>query len=107
MEFFSEHVQQNYQTIQRFDMLFRQYIAERHGFIKPPHFDTSRKFPLNQIYVTPQISIVHRDNKVELQDYHYFVGGLRRAVILGQPGGGKTSMTLKIAYDLATNTGIN
>lgn len=70
------------------------------GFIQPPNLEGAQPVPIDDIYVLPSltsIGIAGRPTKqVELDD----LAQLPRAVVLGDPGGGKTTLTRKLAYDL-------
>ncbi|HEX8199649.1 MAG TPA: NACHT domain-containing protein, partial [Isosphaeraceae bacterium] len=102
--FLSAQARPDVQAAAGFEQTYRQQVAERHSMIKPPHFDAVRKLPIDRIYVLPLVSVITPKEFYvpSLQDYRRFVAGWGRAVLLGQPGGGKSTLTLKLAYDLAT-----
>jgi hypothetical protein len=91
-------------AILRFEEEYRNQVAGRHGFITPPSFDAPPKLPINNIYVTPNFVPVVRRGSEEAspRDYSEFISGIHRAVLLGDPGGGKSTFTEKLCYDLAT-----
>ncbi len=107
LAFLSRHTQPDVRAALRFEESYRQQFAERHGSIKPPHFDAARKLPIDRIYVPPIFLGVQTKGRPlrSSQGYLQFIAGLGRAVLLGQPGGGKSTFTLKLAYDLATRYG--
>ena len=87
-----------------FEKSYRKAIKTRHGTIIPPFFDATRKIPINEIYVAPEI--VSRKNEAELRfasTSEAFFSAMHRTVLLGNPGGGKSTFTLKFCYDLVTN----
>jgi hypothetical protein len=91
-------------AILRFEGEYRNQVAGRHGFIIPPSFDAPPKLPINDIYVTPNfVPIVRRGGEeTSPRDYQELLAGIQRAVLLGDPGGGKSTFAGKLCYDLAT-----
>lgn len=84
---------------------YRMACAERHGYITPPDFETNRKIPMEQLYVAPTIldsSKMHRDHPLELEN---FISTIDRTVVLGDPGGGKSTLSAFIASKLAKDEG--
>lgn len=99
-------VQQQLDILDIFDSekKFRQQIANRHGYITPPNFDSARKLPIDNLYVCPDFATTpFKENKKEVLSIDVFLSRIHRAVLLGNPGGGKSTLTLKICYDLATH----
>jgi len=69
----------------------------RMGSVQPPSFDGTRKVAIDSIYVSPLIVRQGRNTgtPTEIED----ILAQRRAVILGDPGGGKTTLTMKGVHD--------
>jgi hypothetical protein len=87
-----------------FEQTFLMQLADRHKSISPPYFDAAPKLPIESAYVNPKfISLASGKRSdgatIELAE---FLDGAYRAVILGQPGGGKSTFAQKLVYDLAT-----
>jgi hypothetical protein len=91
-------------AILRFEQEYRSQVAVRHGFIIPPSFDAPSKLPINDVYVTPSfVPVVRRGGEeTSPRDYSDFISEIHRVVLLGDPGGGKSTFTEKLCYDLAT-----
>lgn len=108
LDFLTARTKPNIQAILEFEMKYRSQIADRHGRITPPNFDSARKLPINDIYVAPRFAEFCKPkdtatsedekNNLSLAD---FLGKIYRAVLLGNPGGGKSTLKDKICFDLA------
>lgn len=76
-----------------------------HGHIVPPDFDTSRKIPMSKLYVVPTISTggpnSYRDGTA--MGFEAFRSGIDRTVLLGDPGGGKSTLSDYLASYWATS----
>jgi hypothetical protein len=88
----------------KFEDQYRQQVANRHGHIIPPHFDVVRKLPIDELYVPPSFITTPRKkedepNVLKVSD---FLSVIYRAVLLGNPGSGKSTFASKLCYDLAT-----
>jgi len=91
-------------AILKFEEQYRQQVANRHGHIIPPHFDVVRKLPIDELYVSPSFITTPRKkedepNALKVSD---FLSVIYRAVLLGNPGSGKSTFASKLCYDLAT-----
>jgi hypothetical protein len=86
-----------------FEVKLRKQLADRHGFITPPHFDAARKLPIKDICVSPRLIQPGQPKEKEPIPLDQFVSHLHRVVVLGNPGGGKSTMAGKICYDLASD----
>jgi NACHT domain-containing protein len=91
-------------TILDFETKFRDMVGSVHAYIKPPHLESGRRVPIDDIFVAPEISWVRRRKAEgsETLSLRVFLSRLYRAVLLGNPGGGKSTVSAKICYDLAT-----
>lgn len=85
-------------TIRDFEATYRGQVLTKHGTIMPTRFTESRRVPLDEVYVSPTFR--SSNEVVSLAD---MMGNLKRAVVLGQPGGGKTTLAEKICVDLCTH----
>jgi hypothetical protein len=87
-----------------FELQCRGQIKVRHGSITPPNVDDQVRVPINTLFVQPRLVPLPAPNSklpsrppVPLEAV---LGRLRRAVILGTPGGGKSTSALKVCNDL-------
>ncbi|MBS1870757.1 MAG: NACHT domain-containing protein [Actinobacteria bacterium] len=81
---------------------YRVQVAQREGTVVPPHLEGQARRPIDDIYVAPHLQPETTDRvKWAPIVYERFLGDLRRTVVLGDPGGGKTTLTKKIAWDLS------
>ncbi|UPL17247.1 NACHT domain-containing protein [Microbacterium aurugineum] len=85
----------------RFISDYRKSCAEKHGYITPPDFKTSRKLPMEQLYVPPRISSNRRSVHAGNLSVEQFMTSIDRTVVLGDPGGGKSTLSGYIASRLA------
>ncbi len=91
---------------------YRRQAHQRHGFLTPPDFDRRRRVPVADIYVPTGIKedypervalTVEADNgSLTVWD---LVGRLGRTVLLGDPGGGKTTAANVITDHFARDGG--
>ena len=107
LEFLTNRHKPNVKAILEFETTYRQQVSERHGRITPPNFDSARRLAIDDIYVAPAFLQFTRtkgsatgasDEGLTLQT---FLQGIYRAVLLGNPGGGKSTLVNKICYDLS------
>ncbi|MGA9999237.1 MAG: NACHT domain-containing protein [Candidatus Acidiferrales bacterium] len=89
--------------IQAFEEKYRRQLSQRHGFITPPHFNLAKKIPIGDIFVPPRLTQdMRRDDKQTRElTYTELIATFYRNVILGNPGGGKSTLAGKLCYDLA------
>ena len=73
---------------------YRRHVIEYHGMLEPPDFEYRRRIPVAELYVAPTIVQVSRGSPqlpprgVTLEQ---FSEEISRTVLLGDPGGGKTT----------------
>ena len=90
-----------------FEEQYRQQVANRNGTITPPYVDVAHRVPINDLYVPPNfVNAGDRDGEkpiaVRLElDSTRFLSAVYRAVLLGNPGSGKSTFAQKLCYDLS------
>ncbi|MEQ8385550.1 MAG: NACHT domain-containing protein [Coleofasciculus sp. A1-SPW-01] len=91
-------------AILTFEENYRQQVGERHKYIIPPDFDKAQKLSINRLYVCPNFipTPTKQSNQPESLKITTFLDSIYRAVLLGNPGGGKSTFTQKFAHVLAT-----
>ncbi|WP_157732598.1 NACHT domain-containing NTPase [Cellulomonas sp. PSBB021] len=90
--------------LHRWRTAFRRQIVARHGHIVPPDYDQKRRVPIRELYVPPRIS-AQSDEIDTVIDVAEFAQRLDRTVLLGDPGGGKSTAADYIASELAREVG--
>jgi hypothetical protein len=105
LKFLADRTKPKFDEIVQFEDSYRKQVAARHGFITPPNFDATRKLPIENLYVPPHLTALTkgRSTPTYTLDLSSFVSRLYRAIILGNPGGGKSTLTLKLCSDLSAH----
>jgi hypothetical protein len=78
---------------------YARHVNEHHGQLEPPDFERRRRIPVDDLYVSPRIiemtgaDQVRQPPEIELPelDLPGLAGRIDRTVLLGDPGGGKTT----------------
>jgi hypothetical protein len=100
----------------QFLVSYRTQVIDHHGNLEPPDFDQRRRVPIHEIYVpaivTPELSsfshsppsrdVWQRSIPAPL-DVLQLTGMLDRLVLLGDPGGGKTTAANVLMHYFASN----
>lgn len=86
--------------IDKFAASYRRQVVAKHGHIVLPDFERKQKFPIEDLYVDARLVLADMGRVVErtltgVQDE------IDRTVILGDPGGGKSTAAAVLAYRLA------
>jgi hypothetical protein len=81
---------------------YRRLAAEYHGKLEPPDFDRRRRIPIDDLYVPLLITPVGNKDASNL-DTGQLDDLIARTVLLGDPGGGKTTVCHALMYRHATN----
>ncbi|NER37139.1 MAG: NACHT domain-containing protein [Oscillatoria sp. SIO1A7] len=91
------------QEILKFEQVYRQQVSNRHKSITPPDIEVAKQFPIDDLYVEPDFARIPRGREERLQKLTIdeFSQSAYRAVVLGDPGIGKSTLTEKLCYDLA------
>lgn len=83
---------------------YRRHVVEQHGRLEPPDFERRRRVPISSLYVSPRIfQLVESDQEraqgeLNLQE---LANEIDRTVLLGDPGGGKTTAANVLMHDHA------
>lgn len=89
---------QNIHALEAWVRDYRHQVAAAHGFISPPDFERKRKIPMDALYVAPKIRSLGRHNSSLEFEIDEFARAIDRTVLLGDPGGGKSTAASYIAY---------
>lgn len=89
--------------VSAFEEKYRYQVSVRHAHITPPNFDAARKLPLAEIYVSPAFIPTSKKKNQQQQRLlmDEFLGAIYRTVLLGNPGGGKSTFAVKLSHELA------
>jgi hypothetical protein len=90
------------EEIAAWEALYRSQVQSRHGTIVPPSLDTSDRVPIDEIYLPPTFRSEGTDADGAGLSSIDLASSLSRAVILGDPGAGKSTFAQKLAHDLAS-----
>lgn len=91
---------------------YRQIAASEHGSLEPPDFEQRRRIPIQDLYVVPRITLdVHGIPAEEVRrigsslevDLWKLGVQVDRAVLLGDPGGGKSTAMNALINHLASD----
>ena len=91
-----------------FVMRYRRQAADWHGRLQPPDFERRRLIPIDDLYVSPAIShVIEVEAGAPLPetDIWRLDDELDRAVLLGDPGGGKTTASQVLMHRHAADAG--
>jgi hypothetical protein len=102
--FLSNQQEINPELVMDFEEKYRSQIAYLHGKITPPNFDKTIRININNLYVDPNFvkKATEKSDEQQILKMKEFLYGIYRIVILGTPGGGKSTFAQKLCYELAT-----
>jgi len=91
-------------TLREFDNFFVRYrrqVSQRNSKLRPQSIHEAVEIPIDTLYITP--SLVGRNDKPDrILSREDVLNGAYRIVLLGNPGGGKSTFAAKLCFDLAT-----
>ena len=105
VEFLTQGRSPDVPAILDFEEKYRQQVTTRYGTITPPYVDVARRLPIDELYVSPSFSSSHSKKGEDPEEFRTpeLLSAIYRAVLLGNPGSGKSTFTHKLSYDLATH----
>ena len=80
---------------------YRQHVIDHHGLIDPPDLERRRRVPIDELYVGPILTFEDSDGRTIETDIQRVISETDRTVILGDPGGGKTTLCQTVMYSRA------
>lgn len=91
---------------------YRSHVVDHHGKLEPPDFDRRRRIPFQEIYIPSIITEKHSTigkttpapTATSSFDIFDLAEKIFRSVLLGQPGGGKTTAANVLMYYFASST---
>lgn len=91
--------------IAAFENKYRSQVSIRHSDIVPPNFDIARRIPIDSLYVAPQLLRVAqtKDDAAKPLTTQQILQTSKRIVVLGNPGGGKSTLAQKLINDISKN----
>ncbi|WP_327375121.1 NACHT domain-containing protein [Streptomyces sp. NBC_01216] len=92
--------------IDRFSTRLSQQCARIHGRIRPAQTESGARVKFEDLYVPPTLAVGDEDPGDEgFSDARTLLRETGRLVVLGDPGGGKTTLALKLTIDVARGLG--
>ena len=86
---------------------YRWQALQAYGSIEPPDFSRRRKVPIADLYVPPDITVPgappNPDDTPRTVAFDQLVAAIDRTVLLGDPGGGKSTASQVIAHRWASD----
>ncbi len=92
--------------IDQFAKRLSQQCARVHGRIRPAQTESGARVPFAQLYVPTNLAVNNKGSDAEeFSDVRVLLRQVSRLVVLGDPGGGKTTLALKLTLDVARGMG--
>ncbi|MHC3467888.1 NACHT domain-containing protein [Streptomyces sp. 7R007] len=92
---------------QEFVAAYRRQAAFAHGSLEPPDFERRRRVPIEALHVSPEFKRLAEDRAGQddgpALDIGDFERALDRTVLLGDPGGGKSTTCQVLVHARATD----
>jgi NACHT domain len=88
-----------------FERDLRAQVRSLHATMRIPHAGTTRQVPYDQLFISPRLEFAARTTDTGEQrgiKLEELLKHSTRSIILGDPGGGKSTLALKLAYDIAS-----
>jgi hypothetical protein len=83
---------------------YRRHVTEYHGLLEPPDFECRRRVPIADLYVPPAIVQIRSSPHLPPREVtlRQLSEEIDRTVLLGDPGGGKTTAAQVLMHSQAT-----
>lgn len=92
-------------AVNDFALEFQGQVGNLHGAMRLPHAGTTRQVPYELLFVPPSVlraGCQEPEDEDAPDDLDTLLRCCLRVVLLGNPGGGKSTLSLKLAYDIAS-----
>ena len=103
LAFLAKSTKLQIEEVKEFEHKFRKQAGIANKYITPPNLESSKKVPIEKLFVPSNFTHVVKKEKIEEFSLDSFLSSAYRAVILGNPGGGKSTFARKLCYDLAVH----
>ncbi|AXK74521.1 NACHT domain-containing protein [Mycolicibacterium neoaurum] len=90
------------ETYRLWEKTYLNVAVDAHGYLEPPDFDRKTKIPFDQLYVSPDFIDKREPDDPEVISLASLMATIDRTVILGDPGGGKSTVSRYIAFKAAS-----
>ena len=103
LKFLSTSNKASFKEIIEFEKSYRCQVEIRHSKITPPFVESIKTISIDDIYVLPSFIpasslLLQNLDQLSTKD---MLQSIYRTVILGNPGGGKSTFTSKVCFDLS------
>ncbi len=94
----------DYRTEASFLTSYRHHVIDQHGKLEPPDFERRRRVPIESIYVPTIVTADRQPEPTAESSLNVFTlaGMIDRSVLLGDPGGGKTTAANVLMHHFAS-----
>lgn len=105
LNFFMSHPDLDLNAIKKFEDKYRSQVLQRSQKITIPNFDKAPKIGIDKIFVPPNFVYAFSKKRTEpkIVTMKDFLTHFYRVVVLGDPGGGKSTLAQEICYKLSKN----
>ncbi|HVT00512.1 MAG TPA: NACHT domain-containing protein [Solirubrobacterales bacterium] len=86
--------------VTKFEDELRREVHGRHGTISPPDFYGAERVPIDLLYVMPHL-VRRTQDEPERTPVQRWIDHLQQGVVLGDPGGGKSTLAAKLCHTLS------
>ncbi len=86
----------------KFQESYSMQVSALHATMRLPHTGTTRQVPYEELFVAPSLWPANRTDSDDAVSLSEAIQYATRVVLVGDPGGGKSTQVHKLTYDVAT-----